>query len=110
MNTQKIVDKTYYWIDQTAKEQTLKLARLISRRHFLSRLGAMLAGVATLPLLPVSRAFAQDSLQEIEVLSHGGRAPLAVGRRILTCCYFRLAFAVRLGHTPARDSRVTPDL
>ena len=65
MKTNDIVDKTYYWIDQTVKEQTLKLARSISRRSFLSRLGAMLAGAATLPLLPVARSFAQDSIEEI---------------------------------------------
>ena len=65
MNKQSIVDRTHYWIDQTAKEQTLRLARMISRRNFLSRLGMMLAGVATLPLLPVSRSLAQDKVQEI---------------------------------------------
>ena len=87
MNTQKIVDKTYYWIDQTAKEQTLKLARLISRRHFLSRLGAMIAGVATLPLLPVSRAFSQDSLQEIgDDKSCEYWRYCAMGGFLCTCC------------------------
>ena len=65
MNNNNIVDRTCYWIDRKAREQTLRLARKISRRNFLSRLGMMLAGAATLPLLPVLRSFAQESLQEI---------------------------------------------
>ena len=65
MTTEKFVDKAYYWIDQTAKEHTTRLAQRLSRRSFLSRLGMMLAGVASLPLLPVSRSFAQESISEI---------------------------------------------
>jgi methylamine dehydrogenase light chain len=65
MKTKSLVEKTYYWLDQTAREQTLKLARSISRRNFLSRLGMMLAGAATLPLLPVARSFAQEKPQEV---------------------------------------------
>ena len=65
MNTNNIIDKTYYWIDQTTRDQALKLARTISRRNFLSRLGMFLAGAATLPLLPVSRALSQETVQEI---------------------------------------------
>ena len=44
MNTKDIVDRTYYWLDQAAKDQTLKLARGLSRRSFLSRIGMLIAG------------------------------------------------------------------
>jgi len=87
MNKKSIVDQTYYWIDQTAKEQTLKLARMISRRNFLSRLGMMLAGAATLPLLPVSRSIAQDSVQEIgDDQSCEYWRYCALGGTLCTCC------------------------
>ena len=87
MNKNTIVDKTYYWIDRTAREQTLRLARKISRRNFLSRLGMMLAGAATLPLLPVSRSFAQESLQEIgDPKSCDYWRYCALGGTLCTCC------------------------
>ena len=87
MNNNSIVDRTYYWIDRTAKEQTLRLARKISRRNFLSRLGMMLAGAATLPLLPVSRSFAQESLQEIgDPKSCDYWRYCALSGTLCTCC------------------------
>ena len=87
MNTNDIVDKTYYWIDKTAREQTLRLARGISRRNFLSRLGMILAGAATLPLLPVARSFAQDSIQEIgDEKSCDYWRYCALGGTLCTCC------------------------
>ena len=87
MNTKNIVDRTYYWIDQTAKDQTLRLARSLSRRSFLSRIGMMLAGVATLPLLPVARSFAQDSLLEVgDEQSCEYWRYCAMGGALCTCC------------------------
>ena len=86
MNTKNIVDKTYYWIDQTAREQSLKLARLVSRRHFLSRLGAMLAGAATLPLLPVARALAQEPQEMGDDQSCDYWRYCALGGTLCTCC------------------------
>ena len=62
MKIEQMIDRGYYWIDDGARKTALALARRISRRNFLSRLGMMLAGAASLPLLPVSRAFAQNSL------------------------------------------------
>lgn len=46
-------------IDGWMERSVRGLARRLSRRSFLSRLGAVLAGGAALPALPVSRAFAQ---------------------------------------------------
>lgn len=83
----RILDKTYYWIDQATKDQTLKLARQMSRRHFLSKLGGMLAGVAALPLLPVSRAFAQDQLAELgDDQSCDYWRYCSIGGSLCTCC------------------------
>jgi len=60
-----LIEIGYYWIDEKARRTSLALARKLSRRHFLSRLGVILAGVSSLPLLPISRSLAQNSVQEI---------------------------------------------
>lgn len=65
MKGNTLIDRTYYWIDQNARRSSLALARTFSRRSFISKLGTMLCGAAAFPLLPVSRAFAQDSIIEI---------------------------------------------
>lgn len=65
MMLDKIVDRTYYWVDEKARATSLTLARRLSRRSFLSRLGMFIAGAASFPLLPVARSFAQDSIQEV---------------------------------------------
>ena len=45
------------WLDRYTTGLTRGMARTVSRRHFLSRLGMALAGAGvTLPLLPVARA------------------------------------------------------
>jgi len=49
MNNKSIVDKSFYWLDQKTRQQTTSLARSVSRRSFLSRLGMLLAGAASLP-------------------------------------------------------------
>ena len=65
MNIEKIIERGYYWIDNQARSSSLALARRISRRSFLSKLGTMLAGAAAFPLLPVARSFAQSSVEEV---------------------------------------------
>ena len=66
MNANRIMDRGWYWVDEQARRTTLALARRLSRRNFLSRLGLLLTGAAALPLLPVARAFAQEtSLREV---------------------------------------------
>lgn len=87
MNRNKLIDRTYYWIDEKARATTRGLARRISRRSFLGRLGSMLAGAAALPLLPVSRAFSQDSLQEIgDPKSCDYWRYCALGGTLCACC------------------------
>jgi len=54
MNMKKIIERGYYWIDDQARQSSLALARKLSRRSFLSRLGMMLAGAVAFPLLPVA--------------------------------------------------------
>ena len=65
MNIERIIDRGYYWIDENARKTSLALARKLSRRHFLSRLGMIIAGAAAFPLLPVARSFAQSSVEEV---------------------------------------------
>jgi methylamine dehydrogenase light chain len=66
MTSKHLIEKGYYWLDKKTRDTARLMARRISRRSFLGQLGAMLAGAAMLPLLPVSRAFAQESsLKEI---------------------------------------------
>ena len=65
MRTSHFIDSGYYWLDETARSSVRLLARRISRRSFLGRLGSMLVGVAALLLLPVARPFAQEIPTEI---------------------------------------------
>jgi methylamine dehydrogenase light chain len=44
------------WLDRLVERGTRGVARRTSRRSFLTRLGTLLVGGATLPLLPVARA------------------------------------------------------
>lgn len=46
------------FLDQLSEEATRNLARRTSRRSLFARFGTLLAGAATLPLLPVARAAA----------------------------------------------------
>lgn len=48
------------WLDTAARRGTTALADRTSRRGFLGRLGAVLAGAGALPLLPVERTFSAE--------------------------------------------------
>ena len=65
MKPNDLIEHGYVWLDNQARDSARLLARLISRRSFLGRLGAIFAGAAVLPLLPVARALAQEPPQEI---------------------------------------------
>ena len=66
MNPQDLIQHGYIWLDDRAKQSAQLLARMISRRSFLGRLGAMFAGAAVLPLLPVARALSQEAPAETD--------------------------------------------
>ena len=51
------------WLDGRVESQARGLARRTSRRGFLARLGALIAGGAALPLLPIARAQAETDEQ-----------------------------------------------
>ena len=57
MNLDKIVDQTFYWIDENARRSAMALSQKLSRRNFLSRLGMLITGAAAFPLLPVKGPF-----------------------------------------------------
>ena len=65
MNSNDLIENGFIWLGDRARESARLLARLISRRSFLGRLGTMLAGAAVLPLLPVARSMAQEAPQEV---------------------------------------------
>ena len=48
------------WLDRVVERGARGLARRTSRRSFLTRLGTALVGGASLPLLPVARALAEE--------------------------------------------------
>ena len=48
------------WLDGATRRSTAGLAERTSRRGFLGRLGVLLAGAGTLPLLPLERAFGAE--------------------------------------------------
>ena len=87
MKIDKIIDRTYYWIDENARRTSLAMARKLSRRNFISKLGMFLAGAASFPLLPVARSFAQESVQEIgDPQSCDYWRYCAMSGTLCTCC------------------------
>lgn len=87
MKLERVIDHSCYWVDANARRMTLALARRISRRSFLSRLGMLMAGVASLPLLPVARSFAQNSVAEIgDPQSCDYWRYCAMSGTLCTCC------------------------
>ncbi|MCY4428089.1 MAG: methylamine dehydrogenase (amicyanin) light chain [Halieaceae bacterium] len=47
---------TLKWLDEVTMQSSRQLTRRTSRRHLLTRLGILLVGGSSLPLLPVARA------------------------------------------------------
>jgi methylamine dehydrogenase light chain len=64
MKKTKLIDRVWHWLDTGANRSSRQLARRTSRRSFIARLGMAIAGMAMLPLLPVVRALAAESLKE----------------------------------------------
>ena len=65
------------WFDAATRRTTAGLAERTSRRGFLGRLGGVLAGAGTLPLLPVERAFGAEEADEAPLPQ--GDAPEVAG-------------------------------
>lgn len=66
MNTNlRLASSFWRWMDRSAGAGSRHLARTTSRRSVLARLGTLLTGVAALPLLPVARALAAESVSEL---------------------------------------------
>ena len=87
MRIDAIIDRTYYWIDESARRTSLAMARKLSRRNFISKLGLFLTGAASFPLLPVARSFAQESVQEIgDPQSCDYWRYCAMSGTLCTCC------------------------
>ena len=87
MRIDRIIDRTYYWIDESARRTSLAMARKLSRRNFISKLGIFLTGAASFPLLPVARSFAQESVQEIgDPQSCDYWRYCAMSGTLCTCC------------------------
>ncbi len=59
------------WVEVSARE----VARRTSRRSFVTRLGRLLVGAAALPLLPVSRAVADDTVSAESAGSRSRQSP-----------------------------------
>lgn len=75
------------WFDECTASRSRLLARRTSRRSFIGRLGALLAGAGMLPLLPVARAFAADDLEEIgDPQSCEYWRYCALGGTLCSCC------------------------
>ncbi|MBP20330.1 MAG: methylamine dehydrogenase (amicyanin) light chain [Gammaproteobacteria bacterium] len=53
------------WLDTRTNEGARMLARRSSRRGFLGKLSTVMVGASVLPLLPVSRAFGNEGLEEM---------------------------------------------
>ncbi len=59
------------WFDNLTNNVTRNVARRSSRRGFIGRLGSVLVGAATLPLLPVARATTASEASRVPAQSTG---------------------------------------
>lgn len=74
------------WLDSTVRQSSRGLAQRSSRRHFIGRLGALLVGASSLPLLPVSRANAAGPTELGDPQSCDYWRYCALGGTLCTCC------------------------
>jgi methylamine dehydrogenase light chain len=87
MKKNNLIEQSYAWLDRRTGDSSRKLARQTSRRSFISKLGAMMAGAAVLPLLPVSRPLAQETIGEIgDPQSCDYWRYCALGGTLCSCC------------------------
>ncbi len=81
-----ISERLLNWLDETVSQSSRDLAKRSSRRHFLGKLGAVLVGASTLPLLPVSRANAEEPKELGDPQSCDYWRYCALGGTLCTCC------------------------
>jgi methylamine dehydrogenase light chain len=75
------------WFDSRANSGARKLARHSSRRGFLGKVSTLVLGAGFLPLLPVSRAFGAEGLDEIgDTQSCDYWRYCALGGALCSCC------------------------
>ena len=81
------MNKLIEWIDQRVDASSRAIARRSSRRGFIGRLGGFIVGASALPLLPVARAQAAETLQEVgDDQSCDYWRYCALGGTLCTCC------------------------
>lgn len=79
--------RLFHCLDELAAAHSRLLARRTSRRGFIARLGCLLVGASTAPLLPVARAFAADRVEEIgDPRSCNYWRHCALGGTLCSCC------------------------
>ncbi len=82
-----ITGKLLEILDNSVRQSSRELAKRSSRRHFIGKLGAFLVGASALPLLPVMRASAAESPQEMgDPQSCDYWRYCALGGTLCTCC------------------------
>lgn len=58
---QRRFNLTHHWLDKKLESGARQVALRLSRRSFITKLGALLVGTASFPLLPISRVAAQTA-------------------------------------------------
>jgi methylamine dehydrogenase light chain len=87
MKPDDMIDRAWKWFDGNVATRSRSLARQTSRRSFIGKLGAMLAGVSVLPLLPVARPFAAEGVSEMgDPQSCDYWRYCALGGFLCSCC------------------------
>ena len=81
-----ISERLLSWLDDAASQSSRNIARRSSRRRFLGKLGAVLVGASSLPLLPVLRAQAQAPAEMGDPQSCDYWRYCALGGTLCTCC------------------------
>lgn len=81
------LDQGLSWLDESTNRGSRTLAQRSSRRGFLGKVSTLILGVGVLPLLPVSRSFGAEGLEEIgDPQSCDYWRYCALGGALCSCC------------------------